>query len=157
VKYLAYAAWSDDGLRSLRNYRSIGSALGFGFVRLGLGILFGFGIFLVGSALHLNVPALLYLSIYAPVRCVEWSMLAALLGSQGGELFRTGDGASERWIVGGIVVSHLADVPMMLFSHGGTIGFLHVGRFLCRRNHSVTMVGRADRGWRSHDEQPRLG
>jgi hypothetical protein len=134
VKYLAYAAWSDYGLRSLRNDKSIRSALGFGFVRLGLGMLFGVGIFLVGGALHLNVPAhpwLLYLSIYAPVRYVEWSILAALLGSQGGEGFRIGDGATQRWIVGGIIVSHLADIPMMLYSHGGTTDFLPVGRFLC--------------------------
>jgi hypothetical protein len=134
VKFLAYAAWSSYGLRSLRNYRSVGSALGFGFVRLGLGILFGVGIFLVGGALHLNVPAhpwLLYLSIYAPVRYVEWSILAALLGSKGGEVFRIGDGATQRWIVGGIVVSHLADIPMILFSHAGTKDFLPVERFLC--------------------------
>jgi hypothetical protein len=134
VKYLAYSAWSYYGFRSLRNHRSIGSALGFGFVRLGLGILFGVGIFLVGGALHLNVPAhpwLLYLSIYAPVRYVEWSILAALLGSKGGEVFRIGDGATQRWIVGGIVSSHLADIPMILFSYGGATGFLPVGRFLC--------------------------
>jgi hypothetical protein len=85
VKYLAYAAWSYYRFLSLRNHRSIGSALGFGFVRLGLGMLFGGGIFLIGAVLHLNVPAhpwLLYRSIYAAVRDVEWSILAALLGAR---------------------------------------------------------------------------
>lgn len=134
VKCLAYSGWCYYGLRSLRNRASIGSALSFGFVRLGLGILFGIGIFFVGASLHLNAPAhpwLLYVSIYAPVRYVEWSILAALLGSRGREVYRIGDGVTQRWIVGGIVVSHLADLPMILFSYAGATSFLPVGRFLC--------------------------
>jgi hypothetical protein len=134
VKYLAYSAWCYFGLRWLRERKSIASGLGFGSVRLGLGILFGAGIFLVGGSLHLNAPThpwLMYLSIYAPVRYVEWSIMAALLGATGGQVFRIGDGVTQRWILGGIVVSHLADLPMIVMSYGGPMGFLPVGRFLC--------------------------
>jgi len=134
VKYLAYSAWSYFGLRWLRERTSIPSGLGFGSVRLGLGILFGAGIFLVGGSLHLNAPAhpwLMYLSIYAPVRYVEWSIMAALLDATGGQVFRIADGATQRWILGGIVVSHLADLPLIVGSYGGPMGFLPVGRFLC--------------------------
>jgi hypothetical protein len=97
VKFLAYSGWCYYGLRFLRNQTSIGSAATFGFVRLGLGILFGIGIFFVGGSLHLNAPThpwLLYLSIYAPMRYVEWSILAALLGSRGSEVYRIGDGVT---------------------------------------------------------------
>lgn len=134
MKYIAYSAWSYYGFQSLRKQSSIGAALGFGFVRLGLGILFGVAIFFVGGALHLGAPRhpwLLYLAIYAPVRYGEWSILAALLGAKGGEVYGIGDRASQRWIVGGIIVSHLADLPMILLSFLGPTGFLPVGRFLC--------------------------
>jgi ABC-type Na+ efflux pump permease subunit len=134
VKYLAYSAWCYFGLRRLRQRKSIASGLGFGSARLGLGILFGAGIFLVGGSLHLNSPAhpwLMYLSIYAPVRYVEWSIMAALLGSAGGQVFKIGDWATQRWILGGIVVSHLADLPMIISSYHGPMDFLPVGRFLC--------------------------
>jgi hypothetical protein len=134
LKYLSYCAWCYLGLRWLRQRNSMAAGMGFGSVRLGLGILFGVGIFLIVGSLHLNAPAhpwILYLSIYAPVRYVEWSILAALLGSTRGQLYGIGDGATQRWIAGGIVVSHLADIPMILFSYGGPMGFLPVGRFLC--------------------------
>jgi hypothetical protein len=67
VKYLAYSAWCYFGLRWLRERKSIASGLGFGSVRLGLGILFGAGIFLVGGSLHLNSPTHPWL-MYGPVR-----------------------------------------------------------------------------------------
>ena len=134
LKYLAYSTWCYFGFRWLRQQSSIGSGLGFGFVRLGLGILFGVAIFFVGGSLHLSAPVhpwLVYVAVYAPVRYVEWSIMAALLGSAGGEVHRVGDIKSQRWILGGIVVSHLADLPMILFWMSGPMEFLPVGRFLC--------------------------
>ena len=134
VKYLAYCLWSYYGLKILRGQTAVGSAVGFGSARLGLGMLFGIGVFLVGGMLHLNVPAhpwTLYLSIYAPVRYIEWTILAALMISSANAARRMGEGVTQRWILGGIVVSHLADLPLILFTYEGTKGFLPVGRFLC--------------------------
>jgi hypothetical protein len=134
VKYLAYCLWCYYGLKLLRNQSSIGAGVGFGSARLGLGMLFGIGVFFAGAMLHLNVPAhpwALYLSIYAPLRYVEWTILAALMiaGADAGR--RIGEGVTQRWILGGIVVSHLADLPLILFTYEGAKGFLPVGRFLC--------------------------
>jgi hypothetical protein len=133
LKFLAYSGWCYFGLRTLHQQSSIAKGAGFGSVRLGLGILFGVAIFVIGGSLHLSAPAhpwILYLLVYVPVRYVEWSIMAALVGVKGGELNRIGDGATQRWILGGIVVSHLADIPLIL-QFAGTVDFLPVGRFLC--------------------------
>ena len=133
VKYLAYSLWCYLGLRWLRDKKSIGAGVAFGSVRLGLGMMFGVAIFVVAGMLRLNAPPpwLVYFLIYAPVRYVEWSILAALLGTSGGQVFSIRGAATQRWIIGGIVVSHLADLPLILFSGDGTRLFFPVGRFLC--------------------------
>ena len=134
VKYVAYCLWSFYGLKTLRGQTSLGSAVGFGSARLGLGMLFGIGVFVVGGMLHLNVPAhpwILYLSIYAPVRYIEWTILAALMIVSADGARQIADGVTQRWILGGIVVSHLADLPLILFTYEGAKGLLPVGRFLC--------------------------
>ena len=134
VKYVAYCLWSYYGLKLLRNQSGIGSAVGFGSARLGLGMLFGISVFFVGATLHLHVPAhpwTLYLSIYVPLRYVEWTILAALMTASANAERRIGEGVTQRWILGGILVSHLADLPLILFTYDGAKGFLPVGRFLC--------------------------
>jgi len=134
VKFMAYAAWSYFGLRQLRTSATIGTAAKFGFVRLLLGIFFGVSVFVAGAMLHLNVPAhpyLLYLSIYAPVRYLEWSILAWLLLNSSERSCGYANARTQLWVLGGIVVSHLADLPMILLSCEGAKGFLPVGRFLC--------------------------
>lgn len=134
VKYAAYCLWSFYGLKTLRGQSSAGAAVGFGSARLGLGMLFGIGVFFAGAMLHWNVPAhpwTLYLSIYAPLRYVEWTILAALMIASADGARKIGEGATQRWILGGIVVSHLADLPVILFTYEGAKGFLPVGRFLC--------------------------
>jgi hypothetical protein len=133
LKCLAYAVWCYYGLRVLRNQSSLSAGLGYGFVRVGLGMVFGVGVFLLAGLWHVGAPPhpwLLYALIYVPVRYVEWSILAALLGAKDGKTHRTGDGATQRWIVQGIVVSHLADIPMiLLYSASGSL--LPIGRLLC--------------------------
>jgi hypothetical protein len=134
VKYFAYCLWSYYGLKLLRGKTTIGSGVAFGSARLGLGMFFGAGVFVLGGTLHLNVPAhpwTLYLSIYAPVRYVEWTILAALMIWSVSAARAVSDGVTQRWILGGIVVSHLADLPLILFTYEGTKSFLPVGRFLC--------------------------
>lgn len=134
VKFVAYIAWSYFGLRLFRGQAALRGALGFGFVRLCLGIAFGVGIFFAGGMMHLEVPrhpVLMYLSVYAPVRYVEWSILFALILRRS-DAGRTLSGLSAQlWILGGIMVSHLADLPLILLSGEGAKGFLPVGRFLC--------------------------
>jgi len=135
VKFIAYAAWCYAGLRWLRQRDSFRAGLGFGFLRLLLGVFFGVGIFVVGGMMHLEVPThpvLMYLSIYAPIRYLEWSILFILLITRlqavpsPPALWKR-----QAWILGGIVVSHLADLPLILTSYDGAKGFLPVGRFLC--------------------------
>src|SRR5258707_13943538 len=118
VKYVAYCVWSYYGLKLLRNQSGIGAAVGFGSARLGLGMLFGVGVFVVGGMLHLNVPAhpwTLYLSIFVPVRYVEWTILAALMTASARAGRRIGDRVTQRRILCCLVVLHLADMPVILF------------------------------------------
>ena len=134
VKFIAYAAWCRAGLRWLWQRDSFRAGLGFGFLRLLLGVFFGVGIFVVGGMMHLEVPAhpvLLYLSIYAPIRYVEWSILFILITRLNAVPGPSGLWRRQAWILGGIVVSHLADLPLILTSYDGAKGFLPVGRFLC--------------------------
>jgi hypothetical protein len=133
LKCLAYVGWTHYGLRALHNQSSILAAISYGFARVGLGILFGVGIFFLTGAFHLTAPAhpwLLYVLIYVPVRYLEWSIMAVLLGVKSGQEGRIGNAATQRWIVEGIAVSHFADLPMiLLYAAQGSL--LPTGRFLC--------------------------
>jgi hypothetical protein len=137
IKYAAYAGWCFVGIRWLgAPPATLRSALGAGAVRLLLGVFFGLAIFLAGGMMHLNVPEhpwFSYFMIYAPVRWVEWSIMSLVLGkgphSVGSFLF--GASNQERlWRLGGVVVSHLADTPLIV-SGTGVKEMLPVGRFLC--------------------------
>jgi hypothetical protein len=137
VKYAAYTGWCYVGIRWLgARPATLRSALGAGLVRLLLGVFFGLGIFLMGGSLHWNMPRypwLSYLAVYAPVRWVEWSILSLVVAGRPHSFgtFVFGFSRRERlWRLGGIVVSHLADIPLILLS-GGVKEMLPVGRFLC--------------------------
>ena len=134
IKYAAYTAWCYAGLRWLMQRNSFRAGMGFGFTRLLLGVFFGVGIFIAGGMLHLDVPVhpvLMYFSIYAPVRYVEWTILLLLLRGLNPPPSPSGWWQQQAWILGGIVISHLADLPLILTSSDGTKDFLPVGRFLC--------------------------
>ena len=80
----------------------------------------------LGSGFAAN--ALTYLSVYVPVRWLEWSIMAALLLSPSISQFLFGAARPDRlWRAGGIVISCLADIPLII-SLGGVIP---TGRFLC--------------------------
>jgi hypothetical protein len=137
VKLTAYTAWCYVGLRGLGSDQvRPRSALGAGVVRLLLGVFFGLGIFLVGGSMHLNVPQhpwFSYFVVYLPVRWVEWSIMSLIVGKGPHSLGSFAFGSSKRerwWRLGGIAVSHLADIPLIL-SGSGVIEMLPVGRFLC--------------------------
>jgi hypothetical protein len=139
VKFLAYSGWLFYGLRSLGK-PSWGRAAAFGLLRLLMGFFFGVLIYLASSwvvvrlsssfGLGLLRDVVAYLSVYVPVRWVEWSIMAALIAPQslsfGAIAFGAG-GADRRWRAGGILLSCLADIPLVA-SLGGVIP---TGRFLC--------------------------
>jgi hypothetical protein len=135
VKLLAYTGWCAWGIHVIGHRKpQLRTALGYGLLRLLLGVIFGVGILIVGGMMHMNTPRNpwpLYFAIYAPVRWIEWSIMTVALaaGRSQGNFLLGEDNPSRLWRLGGIVVSQLADIPMIL-SEDAT-GMLPVGRFLC--------------------------
>ena len=114
--------WSWVGLRLLRE-SAIRKAIGFGILRLAIGVAFGITIFIIVPVQRDEV-FWKYLAIYTPVRMVEWLILAGIIG-------RSSERQTTRsvvlWCLGGIVVSFAADFA----SPEGVAGHFCVGRCLC--------------------------
>jgi hypothetical protein len=138
VKLLAYCAWCYVGLRSFRPAASLLPlrAFVFGILRLFMGFFFGIVIYFLGSFLveamgsGLSENILTYLYVYVPIRWIEWSILSTILrrGQPNRSPWLFGENSRERnWRFGGILVSCLADIPLIMF-FGGVIP---TGRFLC--------------------------
>lgn len=135
VKYLAYSGWMFFGLQKLRNDPSpLLRSLLLGLLRLCLGIFFGVLIYLLSSGLMslfgygLGQNVIVYLLVYVPVRWIEWGIMSMFLISPDGAGFLVGESKPDRlWRLGGIVISCLADIPLII-SLGGVIP---TGRFLC--------------------------
>ncbi len=137
-KFFAYSAWCYFGLRALRaqNSRTLGRAIIYGIIRLSLGFFFGILIYFVSSALVTSLApglpenVIAYLTVYVPVRWIEWTIMAILIlpGPISPSHWIVGNGRTDRlWRLGGIAISCLADIPLIA-SLGGVIP---VGRFLC--------------------------
>jgi len=135
VKFVAYCGWMFFGLRKLRNEPSplLRSFL-LGFFRLCLGFFFGVLIYFLSSVLMSQLGSgsgsnvLTYLAVYVPVRWMEWGIMAAILVPSSFAQFLFGVAKPDRlWRLGGIVISCLADIPLII-SLGGVIP---TGRFLC--------------------------
>jgi hypothetical protein len=101
-----------------------------------MGVFFGVIIFLgsslalnvIGSGLPQNVVA--YLLVYVPARWVEWSIMAAWIIPDSFSPADWARGSSQpdrHWRIGGILISCLADIPLII-SFGGVVP---TGRFLC--------------------------
>jgi hypothetical protein len=73
---------------------------------------------------------LVYLAVYAPVRLIEWSIVWFLLRRLTGG-FPIASSRTALWILGGIVVSHLADIALLVLTGTRMMDVLPVGRFLC--------------------------
>ena len=143
IKFTAYVWWCHIGLEkkwqeSKTPRPSITkTSLGLGFFRSILGLVFGVGIyfltipFLMSSSLNLfGAQALAYLLVYIPVRWIEWSIIAMFLYPDSRSLvgFISGGSAVDRkWRGIGILISCLADVPIIMALHGS----LFVGRIMC--------------------------
>ncbi len=124
VKLIAYIAWCWVGLRLWRiPSASLGKAAGFGILRLAIGVAFGAVIFFIAPAQR---EGLLwkYIVIYAPVRMLEWFIMAAIIGRKADNQTIPN---SVLWCLGGIAVSFAAD----LASPEGVAGHFCVGRCLC--------------------------
>jgi hypothetical protein len=134
LKFAAYCAWMYLGLRTINKDRNTTAFLAYGCGRLLLGIFFGALIYFL-SALLLSKfgygfaqNLATYLAVYVPVRWVEWSIFAALISHISFAEFVVGASKPDRlWRIGGIVISCLADIPLII-SFGGVIP---TGRFLC--------------------------
>lgn len=143
LKYAVYSAWCAAGLALLVGRDAVvwRRAAGLGALRVAIGLAFGTFIFLaslavfaglseteVGASRHLP-HVLTYLAVYVPVRWLEWGILELVIDPvrRGfGGLVAGGSGPGRRFRLGGILVSCLADLPMIL-----SMGGIPVGRFLC--------------------------
>jgi len=70
-----------------------------------------------------------YLSVYVPIRWGEWGIFELALNPQPRSLnaFLLSSGMRARgWRLGGIVISCLADIPVIM-----SLGGLPLGRFMC--------------------------
>jgi hypothetical protein len=132
-KFAAYVAWCSLGAR-LHGHREglLWRGIVLGIVRLMMGAVLG----LIAIVALLNLLAVtvrdtwqLYLLVYVPVRWVEWSLMVPMLDKQGPSLRGLVVGrtpSSAYWRLGGIALSCLADIPMMV-----SMGSLPIGRFMC--------------------------
>lgn len=133
TKLAAYVLWLFVGLRLLRPVEaSFLRALALGTLRLLMGFGFGLVIWLGGSLVYEKVGSsvVAYLSVYVPVRWIEWGIFEVALDRQSRSLKGFLLSSSTRgvgWRVGGIVISCLADIPVIV-SLGGNLA---VGRFMC--------------------------
>ena len=138
VKFVAYALWCLFGLRLFQPSRGspVAMAIGLGALRSFMGLGFGIGIWLIGSLVYsalsqLPAPSILtYMLVYVPVRWLEWSIMLVIICSpcRSAAGFFLGLAKGDRlWRVGGVVLSCLSDIPMII-SLGG---ILPVGRFMC--------------------------
>jgi len=124
IKLAFYTAWCWVGLRLWRpNSPSWSKATGFGILRLFIGVFFGVSIFIFIAAQRDDL-LWKYLSIYTPVRMLEWLILAWIIIRKS-ENRRPG--MVLLWCLGGIVVSFVADFA----SPEGVAGHFCVGRCLC--------------------------
>ncbi len=125
VKCIAYVSWCFVGLRLLSSEqpRPLRRAAVLGVARFGLGVAVGVFIFIAALSMNnatRNAP-LTYLSIYVPVRILEWGIFHFLISR------KIQWPGSAAWVLGGVVVSCLADVPLGIME-GGVVP---VGRPFC--------------------------
>lgn len=124
IKLAFYTAWCWVGLRLWQpSWSRWRNATAFGVLRLIIGVVFGVAIFLTIPAQQEDL-LWKYLTIYTPVRLVEWFILAWIVSrnSESRTLART-----LGWCAGGIVVSFVADFA----SPEGVAGHFCIGRCLC--------------------------
>ena len=125
VKLISYIAWCWVGLRLWRRGAAdIPRSAALGALRLAIGLVFGIVIFFLAGSIEAEDALWKYIAIYAPVRLVEWFILAVIIGR---ESYSRTPVTLMLWCIGGIVVSFVADFA----SPEGVAGHFCVGRCLC--------------------------
>ena len=128
AKYGAYSLWCFVGLYLLARTANLKGALKFGAVRWLLGLAFGIGAAIGLGSIDSQDVAVLYFSVYIPLRIVEWSIMALIINKTPlRELSIITVLKALLWIAGGIAVSFATD----LLSPEGMAGRFCVGRCLC--------------------------
>jgi hypothetical protein len=135
VKYAAYALWCCLGVRIVHSAQFpavLLSGLGWGVLRLFMGFILGLGIQYVTQTLYSSDPRpnslYIYLIAYVPVRILEWWIMMLLISIRSANRGAGGFRLLWRvsWIIGGIFISCLADIPVFY-----ALGGFPVGRFMC--------------------------
>jgi hypothetical protein len=136
LKYAAYVGWCYLGLKRFcpSSDDRLSVAFRLGFYRLLIGVVFGgaigFGLGAAASALtHGGSHVFVYFCVYFPIRWVEWTIMSVMIIRESYYPNRWPIGLSEGdslWRLGGIGVSFLADVPVIV-----AMGGFSVGRILC--------------------------
>jgi hypothetical protein len=126
TKFAAYAAWCGVGLVLVPDGTATAAAAArFGLVRWCIGLAFGVVIFFVVGSISADAAARTYVTVYSPVRAVEWGIMAFVI--RGGGSRPMTPGRAALWCFGGILVSFASD----LLSPDGLAGRFCVGRCLC--------------------------
>lgn len=127
AKFIGYSGWCLVGLKlwnHSQGFKLFLNSLKFGFIRMLIGILFGFMIFIAYRTDNTNL-AFKYFIIYFPIRVIEWGILYSMISKS----LPTARRHKQiwLWILGGILVSFAID----FLSPEGVKGHFCVGRCLC--------------------------
>jgi hypothetical protein len=119
VKLLAYCGWCRWGKAFLEAKPGL-SALKDGLLRFAIGLAFGGAVYLIASALGPESLSRLYdrmgrnavyVSVFVPIRWVEWWIMEHVMARNPGRLFHVTRGTLS-WRAGGMLVSFATDVPL---------------------------------------------
>jgi hypothetical protein len=128
AKFLAYCVWCWLGLLAFAPAQaSFARALKYGAFRWLLGLAFGLVAAIALGSVSRESVATLYFSVYAPLRVMEWLIMAIAMPRERSVTSALRSPRVWLWILGGIVVSFLSD----LTSPEGMAGRFCVGRCLC--------------------------
>jgi hypothetical protein len=128
TKFVAYCLWCLVGLRLFAPAQaSLLACSKYGALRWLLGLGFGLLAAVALGSVSREAVATLYLSVYAPLRVVEWTIMAVVMQRSIASRILLRNPRVWFWVVGGIIVSFVSD----LASPEGMAGRFCVGRCLC--------------------------
>ncbi len=134
VKLLLYVGWCYLACARLGFpvNRKGGVAIMLGLTRIGIGILIGSHLILLSmqeAQAVFDNQLLTYLVVFPPIRFLEWALILVILHVM---YLRKRISVYVNfaykivWVLGGVIVSCLADIPILILSEG-----LPIGRLFC--------------------------